>query len=137
MQDNDLSSAPTRRIWVLSDVVLDITEEEVEERRWFRYTSQTKRIVGPDLGALSRLWRWSSSVGLRLELIFVSEPSAPEVMDMLDRGAANPFSDYHVFEFRKDVANVLPYRPDIAGVIDSPEYTAMYGGRGLLLEVVR
>ena len=137
MQDNDLSSAPTRRIWVTSDVVLITRTEEVEERKMFRTTTKTVTNTVPDLGVLSQLWRWSSRLGIRLELCFVDVRGVIGIWDMLERGAANPFTDWHNMDARSEITETLPYRPDVVGVIDVPEFGGMYGGRGLLMEVVR
>ena len=82
--------------------------------------------------ALSMLWQWSASLGLRLEMLFLGGAAmdGPEIWDMMERGSSNPFADYLVFEGRGAAAKELPYRPDIVGVIDVPEHRAVWGGRG-------
>lgn len=140
MMGNDLSNAPTRRYWVISDAVLmvDTTVDEKKSRWWKR--GQTKEVherTVPDLAALSKLWRWSSLQGVRLDLVFVGDTSAaPTLWEMLDRGSANPFADWVPYENFSGVTRDMAYRPDVLGVIDIPERSAIYGGRGLTMNEV-
>lgn len=135
MQGNDLSAAPTRRIWVTAPVVLIDGTEEVEEKHWFRTTTRERRLVGPNLAVLSRLWQWSEGLGLRLELVFFREAQADTIWLVLERGSANPFADYLTYYDRVNAAHELAFRPDVVGVIDLPEYTSAWGKRGLGIEV--
>lgn len=137
MQGGDLSSAPTYRFWVAAEVVFHKDESsETKKTGWFSSLLSTKVMWVPDLRVLSHLWRWSSSLGVRLELIFIGDLAADAVAmwDLLDHSGANPFNDWHVMESPKAIQEVLPFRPDIAGVIDMPERSAFYGGRGRRLE---
>lgn len=135
MQGNDLSNEPTRRYWVLSEVVL--LEQEIEsEKRWFR--TKTRVLQIPDPAALSELWRFSVAHGVRMELVFAGEAAsdAVPVWDALDK-MSNPFSDWLGFESISAVAKAIPYRPDLMGVIDVPGRSAVYGGKGLTLGSLR
>lgn len=138
MMGNDLSSAPTRRCLVLSEVVLHREErEETSKLGWFKTMFSSRVTWIPDLANLSKLWRWSSQQGMRLELVFVGDEmvkEAPHLWDMLDKGSANPFSDWVPYEYHTKLAEDLPYRPDILWIIDIPPRTRMYGGRGVALE---
>lgn len=137
MKDNDLSAAPTHRYWVLSDVVFaKVESSEVRKAGWFRKTETIHTAHMPDLRAMSELWRWSSRYGVRLELIFVGEDDAPALWESLVK-AANPFSDFIEFENINDVVGLMDYRPDLLGVIDVPERSAYYGGRGLTMQELR
>lgn len=137
MKDNDLSAAPTHRYWVLSDLIFTKVESsEVKKSGWFRKTETITVTRAPDLRVLSELWRWSSRYGVRLELIFVGEDDAAGLWDSLLK-AANPFSDYIEFERINDVVGLMDYRPDLLGVIDVPERSAFYGGRGLTMQELR
>lgn len=135
MKGNDLSNSPTYRYWVVSDVVLDV---EVEERPkpWWKFgknSTEVNRTV-PNLAVLSKLWKWSSNVGVRLELVFVEEfqaVHAVETWDLLEKTSSNPFSDWMAFETYSDMSGVLPFRPDLLGIIDIPNRVGIYGGRGM------
>lgn len=139
MQGNDLSSAPTSRGMVVSDVFLNREDHADEERRLFRSMFRKRSIVVPDLAVLSQLWRWSSAQGVRLEALFIGSEAtdAVSVWDMLDRSTANPFTDWHVFENYSSVAHVLPFRPDVLWIVDIPARTAIYGGKGITVEHLR
>lgn len=137
MKDNDLSAAPTPRFWVMSDLVFTKVESsEVKKAGWFRKTETITVTRAPDLRVMSELWRWSSRLGVRLELIFVGESDASGLWDSLLK-AANPFSDYIEFETINEVVSLLNYRPDLLGVIDVPDRSAFYGGRGLTMQELR
>lgn len=135
MKDNDLSAAPTKRYWVTADVVFHAVEVTDEKKTgWFRSLRTERVTYTPNLSILSMLWQWSASLGVRMELVFFGDltTGAPELWRSLD-GAANPFSDYFVFGRINDVVNMLPYRSDLMGVIDIPDRSAYYGGKGLTI----
>lgn len=133
MKDNDLSAAPTQRFWVTGDVVFAReTETETKKTGWFNSLRSERVLVTPDLATMSRLWQWSATSGVRMELIFFGDltADAPGLWQMLDQ-VANPFSDYLVFEDINAVVKQIPFRPDLMGIIDLPSRSAMYGGKGL------
>ena len=137
MQNGDLSNAPTYRYWVASEVCFHKDESESTEKKgWFSNVFRQKVLLTPDMRVLSHLWRWSGSLGVRLELIFYGELAADAVdmWDLLEKSAANPFNDWHVMESPLTVQKMLPFRPDLMGIIDIPERSAMYGGKGLRME---
>ena len=140
MKDGDLSAAPTARYFVVADVVLRRSVDHSSARTGLFSRTTTERVVlVPDLAVLSTLWRWSSAVGARLELVFYGTRTtdAGTTWDLLERSAANPFSDWHVFDSPQEVQDLLPYRPDLLGIVDVPQRTAVYGGRGLTVENLR
>jgi hypothetical protein len=136
MQGNDLDNRPTHRYWVLADSVLIKDEhDETSKRGWFKTMFSHRVVYTPDAAALSSLWRFSQSTGARLELVFVGDlaKDATYLWDSIDKHAANPFNDWHVFESIDKVVQQVPYRPDILGYIDMPSRSAYYGGKGLTL----
>lgn len=136
MKGNDLDNAPTRRYYVLSDVVFLKKSSLEREQSFLKKFLRHKITWMPDLASLSRLWKFSEKHGVRLELVFVGDDAkdAVELWEVLDKGSANPFSDWVGFEHHEDIARSLAYRPDLLGVVDVPERVAMYGGRGMLAE---
>jgi hypothetical protein len=133
---NDLSSEPTRRYLVLADTVLIRDEQSSESKGWFKKFLYSREVWVPDMGALSKLWRWSSSQGVRLELVFIDEMvgDATQIWDMLDKGSANPFSDWVPYENLQIMARDLSYRPDILGVVCHAGTSAVFGGKGFTME---
>jgi hypothetical protein len=136
VKDNDLSADPTKRYWVMAEVVF-LSDERTETKKtgWFSSKTTSKVTLIPDLRVLSLLWRWSGSLGVRLELVFIGDLAmdAPAMWDALERSSANPFNDWHAMETLNRVISDLPYRPDLLGIIDIPSRSAAYGGRGLTL----
>jgi hypothetical protein len=136
MQGNDLAASQTYRYYVAAEVVFRRAEETEQKKSWFSSMLRQKVSWTPDLRVLSHLWRWSSNLGARLELVFYGDLADDAVFlwDLLESSAANPFNDWHAFESPRAVQDMLPFRPDLMGVIDLPERSAFYGGRGLRLE---
>jgi hypothetical protein len=138
VRDNDLSADPTRRYWVMAEVVF-LSDETTETKKtgWFSRHRTDRVTYTPDLRILSMLWQWSVRLGVRMELIFFGDIAidANRLWQMLDRSnGANPFSEYFAFGSIDQVISMLPYRPDLMGVIDIPSRSAMYGGLGLTTE---
>lgn len=137
MKDNDLSNRPTQRYWVLADVVFRSGETTTITKKtgWFKSLRTERITVVPDLRVMSLLWQWSASAGVRVELVFVGDlaDNAEALWEMLEKSAANPFSDWHVLFDTNMILDMLPYRPDLLGVIDLPERSGRWGGRGLTL----
>lgn len=140
MKNGDLSNAPTYRYWVAAEVVF-VKDEHSEEHKsgWFSKMIRQKVAWTPDLRVLSHLWRWSGALGARIELVFYGDMASDAVFlwDLLEKTAANPFNDWHVMESPTDVQKMLPFRPDLMGIIDLPERSAFYGGKGLRMENLR
>ena len=137
MQGNDLANSQTYRYYVAAELVFRRAEEsETTKKGWFSSMMRQKVSWTPDLMVTSMLWRWSSNLGARLELVFYGDLAEDAVFlwDLLEKSSANPFTDWHVFESPRVVRDSLPFRPDLMGIIDLPERSAMYGGRGLRLE---
>ena len=142
MRGNDLDNRPTPRYYVMAEVVFERREstETLTEGRWRkREVERTVVTWIPDLSAMSELWRFSERVGVRLELVFVGELvlDAPELWRLLEEGSACPFNDWHCFEGIDKVASLLPYRPDLLGVIDVPSRCMVFGGRGMTVGSLR
>jgi hypothetical protein len=136
MKDNDLSASLTRRYWVLSDVVFVSRETVVTKKSgWFGKETSIETITVPDMAVLSLLWRFSERMGVRMELVFLGEHAvgAPGMWDLLERTAANPFTDWHAIEKYDQILRDIPFRPDLMGIIASPIDSARFGGRGLTI----
>ena len=132
VQGNDLDNSLPQRIFVVSEVVFH--QERVDQKTRLR-RSKRKTLHVADGAVLSKLWRYSSDSGCRLELVFIGREAQDAVglWDELDRGL-NPFVGWSVFETVSMLASALPYRPDLIAVVDIPVRTAVYGGKGVRLE---
>lgn len=138
MQGNDLDNSPTRRFWILADAVLRTEHREVQEKRFLRTVTRERDVTVPDLAALNKLWRYSAEFGVRLELVFIG-PQAQDAVgtwDMLEKGAANPFSDWLAFETHTQLVEQIPYRSDVLGIVDVPTHSLYYGGKGMTMEAI-
>jgi hypothetical protein len=134
VKDNDLSASLTYRYWVLAEVVFRSDETTTTSKTgWFKSLRTSRITVMPDLMTLSMLWQFSVSSGARMELVFIGDYArdAVSLWEMLEKSAANPFYDWHAMEDTNKILEVLPYRPDLLGIIDLPERSARYGGKGL------
>jgi hypothetical protein len=136
MQGNDLANSQTYRYYVTAEVVFRRAEENEQTKRWFSTMLRQKVSWTPDLRVVSHLWRWSSNLGCRLELVFYGDlaSDANFLWDLLEKSASNPFNDWHAFESPKAVQDILPFRPDLMGIIDINERSAFYGSRGLRMD---
>ena len=142
MMGNDLDNKPTPRYYVMAEVVFDRFEEkqEVVEGRFFKHTTQRTFVTWvPNMTAMSELWKFAGNHAIRLELVFLGDlvQDAPELWDALDKATSNPFNDWHAFEHEGKVISILPYRPDLLGVIDIPQRATMYGGKGMTMLSLR
>jgi hypothetical protein len=142
VRGNDLDNQPTPRYYVMADVVFEKREytEEATTGRWVKRTKKRTVVTWiPNLRALSELWNFSERLGVRLELVFVEGlfKDGPELWELLDVGAANPFNDWHAFENVNKIITLIPYRPDLKGVIDLPDRAGLWGGKGLTLGSLR
>lgn len=142
MKGNDLDNRPTPRYYVMAEVVFERREstEVLKKGRWRKKETEHTVVTWiPDLAAMSELWRFSDRMGVRLELVFIGELvlDAPELWELLDSASANPFNDWHCFERIDQVAAILPYRPDLLGVIDVPSRYMAFGGRGMVVGSLR
>jgi hypothetical protein len=136
MKNGDLSNSLTHRYWVMSDVVFISEETTVTKKSgWFGKDTSTKTATVPDMAVLSLLWRFSDRLGVRMELIFLGDHAvgAPELWALLERSAANPFTDWHAVEGTSQIIRDIPFRPDLMGIIASPIDSARFGGRGLTI----
>jgi hypothetical protein len=96
-------------------------------------TSHTREIDPVSLSALSRL---SAKVDVRLELavFHADDVKADEILADLDRRSWQPFNYARGYESAMELVSVLPYRPEVLGVIDVADRAAGYGTYAISLD---
>lgn len=137
MKDGELSNDAPRRYFCTHPVVLRLDDRSRDERTWFRRHSHRVQTWTPIMPALNQLWRWSGSVGVRLELAFlgpeVSWEDSHQLFEVVE-STLNPFASYLWFDGPNGLSRALPDRPDVLGVIDLASRFGAYGGRSVTLE---
>lgn len=126
MYKGDISNAMPKRVLVVIDPLLIIDTEE--KTRLLIFKKKTERVYY-DKFLLNKLYLYSSRQDINLELIsFTHDDDELEVMfNEMDRTGMNPFRYWQAYKSPKKLAEELPYRPEVVGVIDIPERRLRYG----------
>lgn len=136
MRNGDLSNEVVRRILVNLDVVLD-RKPEVE--KLFGLIPRTKVTTTYNVGMLNTLWRFRDRVGVSLECFVCTQDQEwdadvmAEVSDHLENYGTNPFNYFTTYARFEEVQAILPYRVEVAGVVD-PERAWFYGSKAIDLD---
>jgi hypothetical protein len=80
---------------------------------------------------LSFFWRLAEKHSYTLELVGFgySQKEMDEVLEDLDNLGTNPFNYAVAYEVVSDLIAVLPYRPELVGVVDIPSRGLRYGSK--------
>jgi hypothetical protein len=126
MYKGDISNAMPKRVLVVIDPLLIVDTEE--KTRLLIFKQKTERVYY-DKFLLNKLYLYSSRQDINLELIsFTHDDDELEVMfNEMDRTGMNPFRYWQAYKSPKKLADELPYRPEVVGVIDIPERRLRYG----------
>lgn len=126
MYKGDLSNAMPKRVLVVIEPLIIIDTQE--EKRLLLFKKKTERVYY-DKFLLNKLYLYSNRQDINLELIsFTHDDEELEVMfNEMDRTGINPFRYWQTYKSPKKLAEELPYRPEVVGVIDIPERRLMYG----------
>lgn len=133
MIKGDISNETPPRILVNLDYVLKRT---VEGRKFLGIFNSPRRSTEYDVQALNILWRYRDKASVTLELFVAywdqewDENVLEEVHHQIDEYGTNPFSYYTTWRTFKEALAILPYRNEVAGVID-PERSWTYGSKAL------
>jgi hypothetical protein len=130
MQGGDLSNEVPPRLLVTLDAISD---EYVEAKTFLgiRVGTRTERII--DRESMATLWRVSLRAFLRMELVVFTDDvdEATRILDDLDRQGVQPFNYSSACSSPDTLVELLPYRPEVIGVLDTPERRARYGIAGI------
>lgn len=127
MRGGDISNEVPPRVVVTLDCVIDkkpnvrkflgipILEEEITYNRQ----------------SLSMFWRFSQKYGYVLELagFGYSKKEMRAIQEDLDNLGTNPFNYYTAYRTVADLVREMPYRPELAGVVDVPDRALRYGSK--------
>lgn len=133
MKGGDISNVSSPQVIVTTDVVIKLIGEETG----VLFLKKTEYKLG-DIQVLeaNKLWQVSSNYGLSLELAgFADQGWTEELLDKafekLERRVVNPFNYHQLYESVDELVGLIPYRPNLKGVIDLPERVARYGSAGV------
>jgi len=130
MQNGDISNSLPPRFLVTIDVISD---EYVDAKKLFNLIPIKRTKVHYNRLVLSHLYMISLKRGWTLELVSFqhNDEEMVEVMQYLDQYGTNPFRYASTYKSIETLVGELPYRPEIAGVIDMPERLLRYGSWGM------
>jgi hypothetical protein len=135
MKNGDISNVSSPQVICVTDVVINLIEEE---ERKFLGKKLTHKLGNIDMLAANKMWRLANEYGISLELAgFESEGWSEELLDKalekLERRVVNPFNYWQLYEDADELVGTIPYRANLRGVIDIPGRVARYGSAGVEL----
>lgn len=133
MKGGDISNVSSPQVIVTCDVITKLVESEA---KGFLLKKKEYKVGSLEVLAANTLWRISNSYGLSLELAGFEDQNWNEelldkVFQKLERRVVNPFNYHQLYESVDELIGLLPYRPNLKGVVDIPERVARYGSYGV------
>ena len=133
MKGGDISNVSSPQVIVTTDVVVKL---KGEDSRKLLIKKTVLKVGDLEVLSLNKLWRVSSDYGLSLELAGFEEDGWTEnlleqAFEKFERRVVNPFNYWQLYENRDEVVGLLPYRPNLKAVIDTPDKVARYGSAGV------
>lgn len=130
MQNGDLSNALTKRVLVVVDT---IREESLEMKKVLGLIPTVKKTYSYNRALVSRFYLFADKSSVTLELVAydMNDKDLGELVEYLDEVGTNPFRYYTAYDSVDRLVAELPYRPEVAGVIDLPQRLLRYGSWGL------
>lgn len=130
MRKGDISNELTKRVIVTTDVFLKV-DVSVKKKYKIFSTVEKNKTIRRDI--LSRLYLFTTNRGVTLELASfdMSEEELAKFVDRLDNAGTNPFRYFTSYESVNHLVQELPYRPEVIGVLDTPDKLLRYGHWGL------
>jgi hypothetical protein len=130
MQGNDISNAMPQRILVTSDV---ITDEYKSVKKVLKVIPVSSKKIEYNRLVLSHLYVFTLKRSITLELVSFdrTEKDMIDLMVHLDKIGTNPFRYGTAYKSIDKLVAELPYRPEVAGVIDIPSRLLRYGRWGM------
>ena len=130
MQNGDLSNALTKRVLVVVDT---IREEQLEVKKILGLVPSVRKTYSYNRAVVSRFYLFADRSSVTLELVSfdMDEEDLGKLVEELDEVGTNPFRYYTAYDSIDRLVAELPYRPEVAGVIDLPQRLLRYGSWGL------
>lgn len=130
MKNGDISNELPKRIIVVADVFLEV---QLTTKRRFKIFPVTNinRKVRREL--LSYLYLITTRRGVTMEVVSfdLDQEQLEELVETLDIMGTNPFRYFNSYDSVDHLVKELPYRPEVIGVLDSPNRLLRYGHWGL------
>lgn len=130
MRKGDISNELPKRVIVTTDVFLKV-DVSVKKKYKIFSTVEKNKTIRRDI--LSRLYLFTTNRGVTLELASfdMEEEELAVFVDRLDNAGTNPFRYFTSYESVNHLVQELPYRPEVIGVLDTPDKLLRYGHWGL------
>ena len=130
MQKGDISNELPQRVLVVADVFLNVDVAVTKRFKVFPVRTVNKTVRRE---LLSSLYLTTTRRGITLELISfdLSEEQLAQVIEFLDKKGTNPFRYFMSYGSIDELVRELPYRPEVVGVLDTPNRLLRYGHWGL------
>lgn len=130
MKNGDISNELPRRIIVVSDTFLTVELKSEKKFKFFSVPKVNKKIRRE---LLSFLYLYTTKNGVTLELVSfdIGYDELSKTIDVLDSMGTNPFRYFSAYDSIDQLVAELPYRPEVVGVLDTPNRLLRYGHWGL------
>jgi len=130
MRKGDISNDLPKRIVVIADTFLDYNVKISKKFKIFPVSSKETKY---NRSILSRLYVFAQNIGYTMELASfnLTEDELQTLINKLDKMGTNPFRYFTSYESIEHLVSELPYRPEVAGVLDLPSRLLRYGHWGL------
>ena len=136
MKNGDISNVSSPQVIATTKLVLNLIEEE-SRRLLIKQTSY--KLGDINLVATNKLWAMSNNYGISLELAGFEEEGWTEALldkafEKLERRVVNPFNYYQLYESVDELVSMIPYRPNLKAIVDTPDRVARYGSAGVEID---
>lgn len=130
MYKGDISNDVPKRILVVADVFTQVTEVETKTKIFFKKTTQIRKF---NRGLLSKLYLVANNSSFIFEMVSfdISDEDLTVSFNNMEREGTNPFRYCNAYGSQKELISALPFRPEVAFVVDIPTRKGMYGHWGL------
>jgi hypothetical protein len=136
MKNGDISNVSSPQVIATTKLVLNLVEEE-SRRLLIKQTSY--KLGDINMVATNKLWAMSNNYGISLELAGFEEEGWTEALldkafEKLERRVVNPFNYYQLYESVDELVSMIPYRPNLKAIVDTPDRVARYGSAGVEID---
>ena len=136
MKGGDISNVSSPQVIATTKLILNLVEEE-SRRLLIKQTSY--KLGDINMVAANKLWIMSNNYGISLELAGFEEEGWTEALldkafEKLERRVVNPLNYYQLYESVDELVSMIPYRPNLKAIIDTPDRVARYGSAGVEID---
>jgi hypothetical protein len=130
LKNGDISNELPRRIIVVSDIFLTV-ELKVEKKLKFFPVPKVDKKIRREILSFLYLYTTKNGVTLELASFELDQDELSKTVDVLDSMGTNPFRYFSAYDSVDHLVAELPYRPEVVGVLDTPNRLLRYGHWGL------